>query len=315
MTNKSCEDEDFINLIATIGPSQTARRIGITERSTYTRIKNIEAKLGQKLPRPNKPVSPKETVPGRLEIEVTDGMVVIGSDAHYWPGVISTAHKALVKFCELNRHKIKAVVMNGDVFDGSSISRFAPIGWESRPTVQQEIETCQARLWEIQQAAPDAERYWPLGNHDARLESRIAQQAPEFAMVKGVHLKDHFEAWKGCWSLWINDEVVIKHRFKGGVHATHNNTVTSGKSMVTGHLHSQKVTPITDYNGDRWGVDCGTMAEIFGPQFTGYMEDSPRNWRSGFAVLTFVDGELLQPELVRVIRPGVVDFRGRRWDV
>jgi hypothetical protein len=39
------------------------------------------------------------------------------------------------------------------------------------------------------------------------------------------------------------------------------------------------------------------------------------NWRSGFAMLTFEDGELLQPELIRVVREGVVDFRGRTWIV
>jgi hypothetical protein len=85
--------------------------------------------------------------------------------------------------------------------------------------------------------------------------------------------------------------------------------------MVTNHLHSQKVTPYTDYNGDRWGVDTGTLAEPFGPQFQDYCEDNPVNWRSGFAMLTFERGRLLQPELIRVVEEGVVDFRGRLWDV
>lgn len=315
MAKSRCSEEDFINLIALHGPAETARKLRMAERSVFSRITNIEAQRGEKLPRPGKPVSPKEAVPGRIEIDIPDGIVLIGSDAHYWPGVISTAHRAFVQFCDLHRQNIKAIVMNGDVFDGSSVSRFAPIGWESRPTVIQEIEACQARLHEIRTAAPGAPCYWPLGNHDARFESRIAQQAPEFAMVKGVHLKDHFPAWDPCWSIWINDKVVVKHRFKGGIHATHNNTVYSGKSIVTGHLHSQKVTPFTDYNGDRFGVDCGTMAEVFGEQFTGYTEDNPRNWRSGFVVLTFVAGELLQPELVRVCAHDKVDFRGKLWTV
>jgi hypothetical protein len=34
----------------------------------------------------------------------------------------------------------------------------------------------------------------------------------------------------------------IKHRFKGGMHAPQNNTLWAGVTMVTGHLHSQKVT-------------------------------------------------------------------------
>ncbi len=62
--------------------------------------------------------------------------------------------------------------------------------------------------------------------------------------------------------------MIIKHRYKGGVHATHNNTVSSGVSICTGHLHSLKVTPYSDYNGVRYGVDTGTLAETDGPQFT-----------------------------------------------
>jgi hypothetical protein len=57
------------------------------------------------------------------------------------------------------------------------------------------------------------------------------------------------------------------------------------------------------------------MAEVYGDQFTDYMEDNPRNWRSGFGVFTFVGGVLLQPELVRVASNGKVDFRGELIDV
>ena len=81
--------------------------------------------------------------------------------------------------------------------------------------------------------------------------------------------------------------------------------------MVTGHLHSLKVTPWTDYTGDRYGVDTGTMSMLGGSKFN-YLEDNPVNWRSGFAVLTFHRGMLMFPELVSVIdeEKGLVFFRG-----
>lgn len=312
MAEPTVSESEFIELVSQLGPQGTANKLGIGVRRVHSRIKSIELRTQEAIPRPDRVAPPPLKVPGRLTTEIKNGIVVVGGDAHYWPGIVTTAHRAFVKFCKT--YKPVAVVMNGDIFDGASISRHAPIGWESRPTVIQELEACQERLHEIACAAPQAEKFWPLGNHDARFESRLANAAPEFAKVKGVHLQDHFPAWKPCWSVWINDEVVIKHRYKGGVHATHNNTVTAGKTMVTNHLHSQKATPYTDYLGDRWGVDTGTMAETFGPQFTHYLEDNPRSWRSGFAVLTFVDGELLQPELVRVARPGKVDFRGKIHD-
>ena len=108
---------------------------------------------------------------------------------------------------------------------------------------------------------------WTLGNHDGRFETRLATVAREYAELHGVSLKDHFPAWGACWAAWINNDVVVKHRYKGGVHATHNNTMWAGKTIVTGHLHSAKVTPFDDYDGTRYGVDCGCLADPYGDQF------------------------------------------------
>jgi hypothetical protein len=40
------------------------------------------------------------------------------------------------------------------------------------------------------------------------------------------------------------------------------------------------------------------------------MEENPANWRSGFAVLTYKDGRLLWPEVVKVFDKNHVEFRG-----
>lgn len=257
------------------------------------------------------PPSPK----GRKELDLHTGTVIVFSDAHYWPGEPSVAHRALVKFCK--RLKPEIVVCNGDAIDGSSISRHPPIGWESCPSVKEELEVCQERLGEIEKAAFKAKKVWLLGNHDARFETRLAQVAPEFKDIHGIHLHDHFPNWTCGWSLFIGGErgVVIKHRFKGGMHAAHNNALWSGRSMVTGHLHSAKVTPISDYNGERYGVDTGCLADPYHEAFQGYCEDNPRNWRSGFCVLTFKDGILLMPELVLAVDEDHVQFRGELINV
>lgn len=251
---------------------------------------------------------PTLSVKGRKELDVENGAVIVFSDAHYWPGEPSTAHRALVKFCE--RINPVAVVCNGDAIDGSAISRHPPIGWESCPTVKEELETCQERLGEVSAAAGSAQKYWLLGNHDARFETRLAQVAPEFRNVHGIHLHDHFPDWNCGWSLFINGDVVVTHRYKGGAHAPINNTIAAGRSIITGHLHSAKVTPYTDFNGTRYGVDTGCVADTYHDAFQGYLEDNPRDWRAGFCVLTFVDGSLLMPELVLVYSPDSVQFRG-----
>ncbi len=252
-------------------------------------------------------------IKGRKSVELSGGIVLVGSDAHYWPGPPSTAHRAFVKFCK--KLKPSIVVMNGDVLDASSISRHPPIGWNHIPSVKDELEVCQERLSEIGRAALKAQKFWPLGNHDARFETRLAQVAPEFKDVHGISLADHFPNWIGCWSLHINKNTVIKHRYKGGIHAPYNNAVNAGTSIVTGHLHSQKVTPHTDYTGTRYGVDTGCIADCYADAFQDYLEDNPRSWRSGFCVLTFHNGSLLPPELVTVMDENHVYFRGSLHEV
>lgn len=314
MPKQVLTDSDFVDLFQKLGPQRMAEKTGMAKRGIMNRRRRIERRTSKSILPPDP--SPVETwakvgkteIPGRLQINIKDGIVLVGSDAHYMPDVVTTAHRAFVAFAK--EFKPRVLAENGDVLDGSTISRHTPIGWEKRPKLIEEIEACQDRLHELRKASPNSEFVWQLGNHCARFETRLATVAPEYARVNGVHLKDHFPGWQPCWSLWINDDVIIKHRLNKGLHATHNNTLKSGKTMVTGHLHSLKVTPWTDYNGTRYGVDTGTLADPFGPQFNDYMEDGPRNWRSGFVVLTFRNGRLMWPEVVSVVDENTVEFRG-----
>jgi hypothetical protein len=252
-------------------------------------------------------VQPEE-LPHRLNAQVKDGVVIIFSDAHYWPGIVTIAHRAVVALTK--QLKPKLIIANGDLIDGATISRHARIGWDNRPPLHEEVETTKERLHEVMMAAPKARRIWSLGNHDARFETKLANTSPEYAKVHGVSLKDHFPHWEPCWAIHINDNVVVKHRYKGGMHAVHNNALWSGKTMITGHDHHLRVHPFNDYNGLRWGVSTGTLANPDGPQFVDYTEDNPKNWRSGFVVLDFKDGELLWPTVVHVIdeKRGLVQF-------
>lgn len=318
-------DEHIAKLIrAGLPQSQILRQCGMAVGSgSVNRLRKIADSIGVPLIRSaNRVMDQSEQVTdariheymrshGRRHLEIGNGVVLVGSDAHYWPDLISTAHRAFVKFCR--EMKPRAAILNGDGFDGGTISRFPRIGWDAKPTVSQELKAVEERLTEIEEAARTKELYWPLGNHDSRFETYLAAHAPEYEGVKGFHLKDHFPLWRPCWSVWINEDVVVKHRYKSGIHAPHNNTMWAGKSIVTGHLHSLKVNPLSDYNGTRYGVDCGCLAPCYGPQFVDYLEDSPTNWRSGFVVLTFWKGKLLLPELVHVLDEdhGLVQFRGQ----
>lgn len=310
-----CTDAEFVELWRT---HQSGRRVaealGLKVREVLARRRRIEErkKVTLKADAPQaeyyKHLHPVEHN-ARKHAEIRDGSVLVFSDAHFWPGVRTTAFRALLQFCR--DLKPRAVICNGDAFDGASISRYPRIGWDSKPSVIEELKACKDSLHLIEDAAKGSRLLWPLGNHDSRFENRLAMNAPEFEGVQGFSLKDHFPAWEPCWSTWLNGETVVKHRYKGGIHATRNNALNAGKTFVTGHLHSLKVTPLTDYNGDRWGVDTGTLADPSGPQFVDYLEDGPTDWRSGFVVLTFHKGRLLWPEVVHVTGPGEVSFRGK----
>ena len=247
----------------------------------------------------------------RLEITIDRGTILVGSDIHIWGKDLTTAQRAFVALAKKLQPDV--IVLNGDVFDGAKVSRHPPGIWEQeeRPDVRTEVEACQHFCDMLKKACPNARLIWVWGNHDMRYEYILAAVAPQYKGVKGFHLADHFPEWEFCMAVFVNSDLVIKHRFKNGRHAPENNALWAGRSMVTGHLHSQKVQPVTDYNETRYGVDSGTMADPDSKQFD-YTEENPTGWRSGFAVLSFAEGHLLMPELVKTCdwKEGHVEFRG-----
>jgi hypothetical protein len=303
------------------GATKVAEALGTSDRAVSSRRRRIEARHGVGLKATAEParahyythLSPEEHGANH-HLGLLNGQVIVFSDAHFHPGVRTTANKALLKF--IRNLKPKAVICGGDAFDGASISRHPRIGWEHRPTVLEELKACKDRLLEIEEAAGGAKLVWTIGNHDARLSTRLAQHVPEFAGIHGFQLKDHFPNWIPCWCAWINDSAIVTHRWKGGVHATYTNAVQSGVNIITGHLHQLKWTPYTDFREQpRYGIDAGTLAEPKGPQFQAYLEGKQPNWGSGFVVLTFADGRLLMPQIVRKWAHDSVEYCGQIIDV
>jgi hypothetical protein len=303
-----CTEEEFVNLWNTYGPAETARHLSVTERAVYKR-KNYLAQFHQfrKLGENLKPW------PGRVNIELRNGTVLIGSDFHIWPGNASVCLRAFKKF--IADLKPDAIVLNGDVMDFPRISRH-PQNWESAPDVHEELEAAQDHLNDMVTAAKrGSKKIWTRGNHDQRFEQLFANSAPNMKKVKGVHLYDHFAIWDRAMSCFINygkpSATMVKHRLAGGIHATYNNVKRAGTSIVTGHLHAQNVCAVSDYRDhDLFGVDTGCVAEKNHKAFS-YTEDSPVNWREGFAVLEYRDWHLMRPQLVSRWDDNYVEYCGK----
>ena len=307
MAAKTCSDQEFIELFRSSGAAATARKLGVGVRSVQARRRRIEDRTRQDITAPV--FAPAVEHKAQVNIRVPDGVVLVGSDAHYWPGKETVMMRAFRTF--LGTMQPKVVILNGDVFDGAAISRWPSVGFlERKPEVHEELEACREWLDTLVEASGDARLFWTLGNHDLRFETFFAAHALQMKGVKGVHLKDHFPAWTPAWSLMINQDVWVKHDCKGGKHATYLNSQASGKSTVTGHLHSANVRPITDLNGTRYGVDTGMMGDPYDEQFIHYTRANVVDWRSAFVVLTFRNGRLMQPELVLKWSDDAVEFRG-----
>jgi predicted phosphodiesterase len=309
--NQKISDGDFISLWYQLNsPQKMAEKIGLDIRNVYARRRIIETKYKIRLVAKNSK-NPDFLVRdhmSRMDVDLDDAVIFVASDAHYWPNEISTAHQAFVKL--IKKHKPDIVVMNGDAFDGASISRFAKAGYDTFkiPSVKEELEAVSDRLGEIEKVAGNAKLVFTMGNHDMRFEGKLANQVPEFQGVAGFSLKEHFPRWLFCMSMMVNKNLMIKHRYHNGLHATYNNTMKAGVSIVTGHLHRLQATIVSDYNGSRYGVDTGTLSDTEGDHMA-YGEDNPKNHCSGFAVLTIRNGRLIQPEFCTVL-DGVPYFRG-----
>ena len=257
----------------------------------------------------------------RLNLDIESGSVVVFSDAHYLPGPASRAHLGLLKV--IADVKPVAVIANGDILEGASISRHPPLGWNGvKVKVADEIKAVSERMGEVAAAARKAYNDVKLrrtrGNHDARFDIYLAAHAAQYEGVPGFSLADHLVDWKDSMSIMINADsgetpTMIKHRWHNGVHATYNNLVKGGVHIVTGHLHRLKVDAWGDYRGRRYAVDTGTLAEIDHEEFE-YTEDNATPWGSGFAVLTYHKRQLLPPELAEVMDPGIV-FRSHIYKV
>ena len=327
MSNYLATDEQFIECWKELGsPDRVSRALKMGIRSVHARRRALELKYQIELPTTN-PQSTGRTNIKKIDqtsghvrrgIEIPDkGRVIVFSDAHFQPGEVTTAYKALLAMIKAFKGELKAIVANGDMFDGSQNSAHKRINWSQTPTVKEELEACQEFMTGIEQAArKDTPLIWCLGNHDARFETFLSNSgAATYEGILGFSLKDHFPLWKSCWSFWVNEDTCIKHRWKGGFGATRSNALNSGVNYICGHTHNLSAFPITDLSpafnmGTRWGVQTGTLADIHSDAFVHYTEDAPVDWRSGFVLLSWENGRMLMPELVMVSGEDEFEFRG-----
>ena len=332
MANHKTTDEYFIQIWNQYkSGSKVSKVIGVDLSSTMRRRRRIEKRYNIVLEAVDfkkefKPEQERAKLQAKLDetrlnvrkgINLENGRVIVFSDAHFYPDTETTAYLALLE--AIKEYKPEVIVANGDIFDGTSISRHPRIMFAHQPSVLEELDAVTHYMGEIEKASKlKSNLIHTFGNHDQRFESYLSASVPQYQNIQGFQLKDHLPTWQACWSYWINDETIIKHRLKGGAYAGYNNVKAAlGANVITGHTHVLAVQPITGYQKTFYGVQTGCLAYPKGNQFIDYTEDAPVDWRSGFAMLTFHNGRLLMPELFQVHdeNEGLVEFRGKVFSV
>lgn len=323
MTRPTVNEDQFISLFLELGsPAKVAAELGITLRAVYERRQRL-AEKGINLPtitdraKDYKSEILELIISSRKDIHkinISDGIIIVGSDAHYSPGHIPVAHKALCNLLVDLGTQVKMVVLNGDILDGGQISRHPRIRWHKPPTVKQELEAVQQRLGDIEKARPaGCHLVRTYGNHCARFETRLANQVPEFEGVGGFLLKDHLPHWHDCLRVDVNDDCVIIHDWHSGIHSGWNDVLKGGCHTVTGHTHELSAKAHRGFKETHYGIKTGMLADESQDEFA-YRQGKPGfNWQSGFAVLTWLDGMLLHPEFAAVRDDGNCYFRGKLY--
>jgi hypothetical protein len=238
MKQSDKEDQKFIECWKRLGsPTLVGKELGINPRSALNRRASLEIRYDIKLethnslrdkPKPKKIEQAPHNVRRGIDVDKVKRVIVF-SDAHF-TDTTTTAFKALLVM--IDTFKPEVIICNGDAFDGQVLSRFPSINYDQKPTVLEELNSCRWHLDEIaKHRPPGCELIWTLGNHDMRYESWLVNKVPEYSGVDGFSLKYHFPEWKTCWSYWIGEETIVKHRYKGGRTAGYSNLMAAGNTI------------------------------------------------------------------------------------
>ena len=187
------------------------------------------------------------------------------------------------------------VIQLGDLTDQACTGR-----WAKDPrkvaTFKQEIDATNVLLDELDEDAPEAEKTIIFGNHDARLENYLVDQAPDLLDLPGLSLSELLRLEERGFS-WCP--------YKKGIHRgamflthdvgrcgkrAHEQAVEDlGHSYCGGHTHNLSVSYRgTIFGESRVGASLGWLGDV---RHIGYKhaEKAKRDYQLGFGVLRWFD--------------------------
>lgn len=203
----------------------------------------------------------------------------------------------------------EALILNGDVIDCYSISRFnKPL--KTVTNFETEVGETKKFLKEIRKAIPKAEIVYTEGNHEFRLKKVLADAAGgekqlisvlDYTMEQVLDLKSLNIKWADSGMVGESRvqfaDVKIGHwdvaRSKSGQSAQHL-IERYAEKIVQGHVHRGALLYKRYSHGTVWGVENPCMTQI---EDVDYCIDP--NWFQGFTILREHKG-VVHPQLVVV---------------
>lgn len=185
------------------------------------------------------------------------------------------------------------VIQVGDVDDLYNFSKYT----KNPNLMSPEAEVSAARehverLWaRVKKRAPKAKRYQLRGNHDGRVEKRIAENLPEIGVFASRGIRD-FYTFDGVTTIHDPTEELILpvagqdvcfmhgHRSKLGDHARYNQLAT-----VTGHSHHGGVVYLRHRDRVFWELNAGWLGDERAPVFRYGNQKLLKTWTKGFGLI------------------------------
>ncbi|MCM1324123.1 MAG: metallophosphoesterase [Acetobacter sp.] len=229
-----------------------------------------------------------------IDLSVKDAKILVASDVHI-PFQDDKAVDAFLNACDDLNPDI--VVLNGDVMDMFMLSKFTK--GEGRNPLE-EVMMCREFLQRVRNAAPNAQIFYVIGNHETRLERYVLTKAPELASL----IEDVFSILKvsdfnirGCASVTINDTLVFKHGTllgnKSGLSAIKEmeNAYMSG---CTGHTHRLCKYIARKAGRKFFWIETGCLCDM-NPEYMVLP-----NWQQGFAELFIKNGKVVRAQVAEI---------------
>lgn len=198
------------------------------------------------------------------------------------------------------------VVLNGDILDCPTISKYAPRRGEllKETSLQDQLDYATDRLEELRETVPGARFEFIEGNHEDRLQLYLGSKAKELASLRVLDFDqlaklddlgmNHTVYGQG---VWLNDRLFCYHGQYIGSNWTDKERMSSGASTITGHQHQQRVSYHRDRSRSYKNVGQGCLCSMNPP----YLR-TPPNWQQGFVYGYIFDNDKFRTIEVEIVR-------------